>query len=146
MDYDNLIKEWGISKSLGEHPEAGARIYNDFSKYNWIIHIHPSNVLPPYFKIYKDCLFPGKYSGWSARYCTRISMLSPEYIQCNDCTMTSWILNEDERNHLCEIVKGRWQFLLSSYADELEWYIGEPHPEIMQLKMPDYTKLPIKEG
>lgn len=146
MNYDDIIKEWGISKNLGEHPEAEARIYNDFSNYGWIVHIHPSNTLQPYFKVYKNCSFPGKNSGWSAEYCSRISMTEPKYIHCDDCSLKEWVLDSDEKDHLCEIIKESWSFLLSSYVDELKWYTGKEYSEIYKLPIPDYSKLPDKEG
>ena len=147
MKYTNLLMEWGLSENLGESPYAEARIYNDFSEHGWIIHIHPSELdnVSPYFKIYKNCSVPGVVSGWSAKTCARISMVSPEYIHCDDCSLESWILSHDERNHLCNIIAKVWRFLLSSYSDELEWITGNPHLEILELQMPDYSKLPILE-
>lgn len=142
-DNDKLVEEMGISKELTEHSEVEARVYNDFSEYGWIIHIHPPTERQDliYFKIYKGFSSPAEFGLWTATDCARISMLNPEYINCSDCSINTWVLNEDERNHLCSIINDIWDGLLFDYSQELTWLTGTDVD--LNLQIPDYTKLPI---
>lgn len=145
MKKDNakLVKEMGISKELTEHTEVEARVYDDFSEYGWVIHIHPPTERKDliYFKIYKGFQCPAEVGLWTASNCARISMLKPEYINCSDSSIKSWILNKDERNHLCSIISEIWDKLLFDYSRELTWLFGTDTE--LSLVMPDYSKLPI---
>lgn len=143
---NNINEEIGISLELTEHSEVEARIYND-DEYDWAIHIHPPTERKDimYFKIYNNNK-SGTIAQFTSDKCARISMLSPEYIQCSDCSKKEWILSKKEKEHLCKIADLFWKSLLIDYENELNWYTGKEHPEILNLQMPDYSKLPDKEG
>lgn len=138
----NLInKKIGISEELTENYEVEARIYND-DEYDWAIHIHPPTEREDiiYFKIYNNNK-SGTIAQFASDKCARISMLSPEYIKCSDCSKSEWILNKEEKDHLCKITNLFWKTLLNDYENELYSYDGNRRPEILGLQMPDYTKL-----
>jgi len=142
---NSINEKIGISEELTEDYEVEARIYND-EKYDWAIHIHPPVARKDivYFKIYNNNT-KGSIAQFASDKCARISMLSPEYIHCEDCSKNEWTLNNEEKEHLCEIVNSFWEILLTEYENELYSYDGKRRPEILKLQIPDYTKLKEEE-
>lgn len=138
-----LVKQLGISRELTEFSWTEYRVLNDFSNYRWAIQLHPPierNDLM-YFKIYNRGI-AGQLPMFTSTKCARISILSPEYIHCSDCSKEEWILNADEKNHLCEILTDKiWKNLLYHYSHELYAYDGRKEI-VYNLPMPDYSKLP----
>lgn len=115
IDEDNIVQAFGLSKELTEYSEVEARVYNDHSEFKWAIHIYP----------------PINRND------------NPEYIHCSDCSKEEWILNKKERDHLCEILTPKiWELLLFYYEEEMIGYDSRKI-NIANLKMPDYSKLPI---
>ena len=144
-DDDTIVKLLGISKELCELSTVESRIYNDFSEYKWIIHIYPpyNKYDSPYFLLY-DNLTVGDATFERSTKCARISMISPEYVRCSDSSKKEWILNNDEKRHLCELMSNDWiwyDLLISSYEDELKFCYGK-NINMHHIKRPDYMQLP----
>lgn len=145
IDDEVLVKELGLSRELTEFSQIDARIYNDDSEYDWAIHVYPSiewdDVM--YFVIYDKCLVDDVKSENTKM--ARISMLTPEYITCTDSSKASWILNENERAHLYDILtadNGKiWDNMKYFYAHELNCYDSRKI-DLGDLVMPDYRCLP----
>lgn len=140
LDDMEFVKEFGLSRELTEFSCTDARIYNDY-EYNWAIQIYPPieryDVI--YFIVYNN-LTPGYYLNYADK-CARISMECAEYIHCNDCSKREWILNHDEKIHLCEILTDDiWKKLIYEYEEQLFHFDGIPRK--FKLKKPDYMLLP----
>ena len=150
-----LVESLGLSRELTEFSWTECRILNDH-EYMWAIQLHPpierDDVM--YFKIYNNAT-PGIVPMFNSTKCARISLLSPEYIHCSDCSKEEWILNEDEKNHLCKILDDfYWRVLVMQYQDQLEAYDGRQlnlysfcdDKIITNIPKPNYMLLPNKEG
>lgn len=166
LDDMELVKLCGVSRELTEHTHADAVIENDYSDgYNWSIRLYTPTERDDikYFIVYPDCI-TGEYPMFSSKKCARISIYSPEYIHCSDCTKEEWILNYDEKEHLCKIlntttvklVEGEyfnletldakeiktWDYLLYEYGRTLLGYNDDIRINLKGLPMPDYMQLP----
>ena len=146
-----LVNQLGLSRELTEFSWTECRILNDHT-YMWVIQLHPpierDDIM--YFKIYNNAI-PDQVPMFNATKCARISLLNPEYIHCSDCSKEEWILNHDEKIHLCEILDNfYWKLLLIQYQDQLEAYDGrnlnlysfDGENFIPNIEKPDYMKLP----
>lgn len=151
IDDMKLVEQLGLSRELTEFSWTECRILNDNSDYRWIIQLHPpierDDVM--YFKIYNN-LVPGQTPMLNSTKCARISLLTPKYIHCSDCSKEEWILNNNEKNHLCEILDDfYWKILLMQYQDQLEAYDGRKlnlyslinDEIILNLEKPNYMLL-----
>ena len=145
IDDEVLVKELGLSRELTEFSQIDARIYNDDSEYDWALHVYPpierDEIM--YFVIYDKCLIDDVRSENTKM--ARISMRAPEYITCTDSSKESWILNENERAHLYDILTAdnekTWDNLKYFYAHEMNWY-DDRKINLDDLAMPDYRLLP----
>lgn len=141
MDLVNLL---GLSRELTEYSQTEARVYNcDDNK--WAIQINPpierSDLI--YFILYDHKFLCDIITNKTKM--ARISMMTPEYIHCNDSSKEEWILTEEERDQLYEILTKDnnkiWEMIKSCYHDELQAY-DERNLNLSDLEIPDYSKLP----
>jgi len=146
-DYVREMYKRGLSLELTERIEADSAAVVCVSMNNDLCSIltHPPVEKDDliYFIIYKGVEIGVSPKSISSK-CARISMLSPEYIKCSDCSKEEWILNYDEKKALCRILRddGYWKYVLLSYMDALiSWDIGKKI-DISNLPMPDYMQLP----
>ena len=80
--------------------------------------------------------------------CARISLLKPEYIHCSDCELDEWILNDQEKKDLVDVLQTKiylgemtyWQYLTDQYDFQTK-FLPNYNPNIINLPMPDYMKL-----
>ena len=140
-DDDKLIHDLGISKELGEHSQIEDRVLNICdSIHDWCIQLHPSlkaNNKNFYFKIYN------RRDMTSATKVARISMTSPEYIHCNDCSKEEWILSEEEKKYYIPEIQKHWECIKLAYVNmgEYEGFNQSELDCISNLPIPDYTQL-----
>lgn len=99
---------------------------------------------PPYIRFY-DNILPK-----DASYCARISLLSPEYIKCNDSTIPTNILTQKHKEilikyintHVDGLIWDNWTMFKMSCYDTLRSYGQNRMAEIIyNLPKPDYTNL-----
>lgn len=106
---------------------------------NMMVFINPPD--PDYGKLYMRVAngpFPDPLKGFT-KY-SRISLTEPKYIHCSDDSTPEWILNDNEKKILMEILAPEWNNLLHYYKTQTEAIIGKSI-NIEGLPMPDYTKL-----
>lgn len=145
IDDEVLVKELGLSRELTEFSQIDARIYNDDSEYDWALHVYPpierDDVM--YFVLYDRSMIDDVRSDKTKM--ARISMLAPEYVTCTDSSKERWILNENEKAHLYDVLTENdgkiWDNMKYFYAHELNWYDSRKI-DLDDLAMPDYRCLP----
>lgn len=133
------------SKSLGENHILYDLIdvrdrFNDSSEW-WII-IHPSNKYKDmYFVLAENLRFYDTEEEMEQNValmkydrCARINMTKPEYIECD---IPNWILNEEEKAFLVQILNRRrmWSNIIETWDFEMQ-----THHELFPI--PDYMQLP----
>lgn len=143
-DEQKLIEALGISLELKEHSQVESMI-QFYEDKKWYFYVHPpieANGLI-YFQIYNaetEVESPiGPFVLYRSSKIARISMTSPEYIHCSDCSKKEWILNHEEKEYLCSIITGdMWKYIQEDFGCESPLLIdGE-----LNLPMPDYMQLP----
>lgn len=149
-DNDKLVNYLGLSRELTEWSQCSVPIASDAYKYGWRIVLHPpverNDIM--YFKLYNiagecpDDLHPT--CGPSSTKCARISITEAQYIECSDTTKNNWILNNDEKEILKQILTPDvWYSLLFHYQNEISGYDDiYGNIDITNLPIPDYSKLP----
>lgn len=143
MEYIDNNKDPGyfISRELTEH--SLINIFGSWQNENMYIMASPPVMRHDlfYIKVFNsDDLF-------TATKVARISLLKPEYIHCSD--NPEWILNDDEKRQLIEILSAEvnnqmshWELLLLDYEAEIEFAEYDiASLNMTKWKMPDYTKL-----
>ena len=141
-DNDTLAKKLGVSSELTENTQVECRICN--LPNGWAIQIYPplerNDIM--YFILY-DKQFIDDIMSDSVKMC-RISITSPSYIQCSDCSKMKWILNEDEKQYLFNILKENnmklWEILKNSYSEQLLYYDNRKL-DLSNIQLPDYRLL-----
>lgn len=113
----------------------------------WYISCQPPLEHEPYFIIQN-----GGYSSHTKK--ARISIKEPKYIHCSDDPMEEWILNDEEKIKLIELLNlpckkvysyekselTLWEFMLAEYEYNSESKIAR-YRKVLGLPMPDYTQL-----
>lgn len=146
LDHDKVVKTYGLSRELGECYSLGETILDESSISGWEFHINPPLVETEkiYFQLYDLGRLETTMSSFACK-CARISMLSPEYIHCSDCSKEEWLLNKKERDHLCDILTDDlWEKIKNEYCICASFYDKDIIDKIKSLPIPDYSKLPIK--
>lgn len=142
LDNDRVVNTYGLSRELGECYNIGTRIKLDKYVDDWEIHINPSltteNV---YFQLYDFSRITEVIHSHSTK-CARISLFSPQYIHCSDCSKEEWILTNDEKESLCRILTDNiWEKIKSEYCNRMMFASEDMINKIKSLPMPDYSRL-----
>ena len=140
------IADRGYAVEEGECSEVSSKVgdcENNSMNFSVCGNFHDDAPSERYFKLYDD------WTWWQATKVIRIKFTSPEYqLYENVDRKLDWILTEEEKVHLMELLKADdcslWKDLIRAYNHEVfgEYTSEDGIPE--DLPIPDYTRLPDK--
>lgn len=129
-----LGEDYNISFPIGYYPDYNMELYCIVTEKN------------PHIILYHGSIS-------NADKCTRISLLSTEYIIASDSDIDNWVLTKEEKDKLISILQSRssmsllsrynlsvWEYIIKLYNNEME-YINESKIIPNDSQIPDYTKL-----
>lgn len=143
LDSDRVVNTYGLSRELGEYYVNGNSILMNAHILPWEIHINPSlfENINPYFQLYDGFRVTSILSS-SALKCARISLLSPDYVHCSDCSKEEWILTDEEKEILSKALTNEiWEKIKDNYCKSLLFADETVINKIRDLPIPDYSNL-----
>ena len=142
MTIKELYDIEGLSFQLHENNNV-ERFIGVFGKYYIQLHIPIKDIGYYYFKVYDNS------DVYLSTKIARISIISPEYICCDDCSKYSWELSNSEIADIISILSSQyendctvWEYIKESFIEEGEQACSIKYPSILiDSTMPDYTRL-----
>lgn len=152
----NKFKCWlsyGLVVKLNEDAEFAEEVANTNGIHIYLYPYPPDDY--KYFVLYKEEPNFRLLRPYMTRVCMTNTTEVPEYVTCKNLFSKRWILTNDEKNRLCELLSSKYE--RGIYAEKTVWEVlyirseqyrlgmaWDETPDVEIPSMPNYMELPNK--